>query len=194
MGRIKKQKPVSPVRNFFIPSERKSISNGVKLIVGFIFKEEEVFNKAKGFLERLFGKIDFESQTLAFKHTDYYTPEFGSNLKRKFISFRKLALPPRLPKIKISTNRIEAKLSQGAASRLINIDPGYLDLSKLILVSTKDYKHRIYLNEGIYAEVTLFYQKKSFRFWEWTYPDYKTPEYIAIFNQIREIYAQQIKE
>ena len=173
MGRIKKQK-------------------SVKLIIGFIFKEEGVFNKARALLERLFGKIDFESQTLAFKHTDYYDPEFGKNLKRKFISFKKLALPQSLPKIKISANRIEARLSRGV-SRLINIDPGYLGLSKLILASTKDYKHRIYLNNGIYAEVTLFYQKKSFRFWEWTYPDYKTSEYIAIFNQIREIYAQQIK-
>lgn len=174
MGRINKQRPV-------------------KLIVGFIFKEEDTFNKAKGFLERLFGKVDFESQTLPFKHTDYYYLEFGKNLKRKFISFRKLISTPDLPKIKISTNRIEARLSLGA-SRLINIDPGYLDLSKLILASTKDYKHRIYLNKGIYAEVTLFYQNKSFRFWQWTYPDYKTPEYIAIFNQIRENYVRQIKD
>ena len=79
-------------------------------------------------------------------------------------------------------------------SRIINIDPGYLDLSKLILASTKDYKHRIYLTKGIYAEVTLFYQDKTFCPWEWTYPDYKTGEYIEIFNRIRQIYAEQIKE
>lgn len=160
--------------------------------MGFIFKEEDILDKAKGFLKKIFGKVDFESQTLPFKHTDYYEPEFGKDLKRKFISFKELILPQHLPKIKISTHRIEKKLSRGA-SRLINIDPGYLDLAKLILASTKDYKHRIYLDKGIYAEVTLFYQNKSFRFWEWTYPDYKTPEYIAIFNQIREIYAKQIK-
>ncbi len=164
----------------------------VKLIVGFIFKEEEVLNKARKLLEKQFGKIDFESNVLAFTHTDYYEKELGKNLKRKFISFEKLVLPQHLPKIKIITNKIEKKFSY-TLTRKINIDPGYLNLGKVILATTKDYKHRIYLNEGIYAEVTLFYQNKSFRFWEWTYPDYKTAEYIEIFNQIRDIYCQQIK-
>lgn len=193
MGRIKKHLPVSPVRNLFLPFKKRSISNGVKLIIGFIFKEENILNEAKAILVRRFGKIDFESQTLPFVHTDYYEKEFGEDLKRKFISFTKLVLPCDLPKIKIITNKIETKLSSGS-SRLINIDPGYLDLAKLILASTKDYKHRIYLNRGIYAEVTLFYQDKTFQSWQWTYPDYKTPEYIAIFNRIRQIYAQQIKD
>lgn len=173
MGAIKKHQPV-------------------KLVVGFIFKEEDVLNKAESFLEKRFGKIDFESQTFPFSHTDYYEKELGKDLKRGFISFKKLISPQDLPKIKITTNKIEKKLSN-AQSRLINIDPGYLDLSKLILASTKDYKHRIYLSKGIYAEVTLFYQNKTFNSWEWTYPDYKTPEYLAIFNQIRDIYARQIK-
>jgi len=173
MGRIKKHPPV-------------------KLIIGFIFKEESILNEAKAILVRRFGKIDFESQTLPFVHTNYYEKEFGKDLKRKFTSFTKLVLPYDLPKIKIITNKIESNLSSGS-SRLINIDPGYLELAKLILASTKDYKHRIYLKRGIYAEVTLFYQDKTFQSWQWTYPDYRTPEYIAIFNRIRQIYAQQIK-
>ena len=164
----------------------------VKLIIGFIFKEEATLNKVKSILQRRFGKIDFESQTLAFNHTAYYEKEFGKDLKRRFIGFKKLIIPCNLPEIKIYTNRIEKKLSNGS-SRLINIDPGYLDLSKLVLASTKDYKHRIYLNKAIFAEVTLFYENKSYRPWEWTYPDYKSNEYIAIFNRIRDIYAGQIK-
>lgn len=174
MGRIKKPQPV-------------------KLIIGFIFKEENTLKKAKGLLRRNFDAIDYESQVLAFTHTDYYAKEFGWPLKRQFISFRKLILPENLPQIKITTNRIEEKLSK-AGLRSINIDPGYLNMAKLILASTKDYRHRIYLNRGIYAEITLFYQGKSFTAWEWTYPDYKTPDYIAIFNHIREIYAEQIKD
>jgi hypothetical protein len=66
-------------------------------------------------------------------------------------------------------------------------------LAKLVLASTKDYKHRVYLNQGIYSEVTLFYEDQSYKPWEWTYPDYKSGEYIAIFNRIRDIYAGQIK-
>lgn len=164
----------------------------VKLIISFIFKEESAFEKTRPVLEKAFGKIDFESQTLPFNHTTYYEKEFGKDLKRRFIGFKKLVSPSDLPEIKIQTNRIEKKLSSGS-SRSINIDPGYLDLAKLILASTKDYKHRIYLGKGIYSEVTLFYENKSYRPWEWTYPDYKSGEYIAIFNQIRDIYARQIK-
>jgi hypothetical protein len=165
----------------------------VKLIVGFIFKEEGILSQAKRILERHFEKIDFLSQILAFTHTDYYEKEFGKDLKRQFISFKKLISPSELYRIKIITNRIEQRLSK-AKRRQINLDPGYLDLAKLVLASTKDYKHRIYLNKGIYAEVTLFYQAGSFRPWDWSYPDYKTPEYIDIFNKIREIYARQIKK
>jgi len=164
----------------------------VKLIIGFIFKKEDILNGTKAILQRRFGRIDFESQTLPFTHTNYYEKEFGGDLKRRFVSFKKLVLPQNLPTIKIVTNQIEKKLSSNAC-RKINIDPGYLDLAKLILASTKDYKHRIYLDKGIYAEITLFYHDATFNFWEWTYPDYKTPEYITIFNQIREIYAKQIK-
>ncbi len=174
MGRIRKQPPV-------------------KLLTGFIFKEESTLNKAEGILKRHFGKIDFESQVLAFTHTSYYEPEFGKNLKRKFIGFKYLVHPQDLPKIKIITNSVEDKLSRRGL-RLINIDPGYLDMAKLVLASTKDYKHRIYLGKGIYAEIALFYQNKSFTPWEWTYPDYRSTDYAAIFNHIRDIYAEQIKK
>jgi len=164
----------------------------VKLIIGFIFQDEAIFNKAKTILERRFGRIDFESQTFAFNHTAYYEKELGKDLKRKFITFQRLIPAQNLPQIKIKTNKIERKLSP-RNRRLINIDPGYLDLSKLILATTKDYRHRIYLNKGIYAEATLFYQDKNFQPWEWTYPDYKSAEYLSAFNEIRDIYAQQMK-
>ena len=165
----------------------------VKLIIGLIFKENQVYDKAKLALEELFGKIDFESQTIPFNHTDYYEKEFGKNLIRKFISFKKLISPEKISCIKCATNNIELNLSLNGLRR-INIDPGYLDLAKLILVSTKDYKHRIYLTKGIFAEITLSYQNNTFQSWEWTYPDYSTQEYIGIFNRIRNIYIGQIKE
>ena len=173
MGQIKKAEPA-------------------KLIVGFIFRDPDILRRAVSLLERNFGKIDFESGIIPFEHTDYYEKEFGKGLKRIFVSFKKLILYENLPQIKILTNKIEHQLAKGAC-RLINIDPGYLDLAKLILASTKDFRHRIYLNKGIYGDPTLFFQNKTFQIWEWTFPDYRTDEYIAIFNQIREIYAKQIK-
>jgi len=163
----------------------------VKLVSGFIFHNHDCFLKAKNVLKKKFGEIDFESPLLPFTHTDYYQKEFGSDLTRSFLSFRRLIKPENLPEIKIYTNKIEARLSK-AGKRQINIDPGYLTLAKLVLATTKDYKHRIYLNQGIWAEVTLFYQNGTFAAWSWTYPDYQTETYLQIFNQIRKIYARQI--
>jgi len=173
MGKVRKRQPV-------------------KLIIGFIFKEESSLKKAQVLLKKNFGKTDFESSTLAFTHTDYYEPEFGKPLKRKFISFKELIPAGGLAKIKALTNAIENELAHDER-RTINIDPGYLDLAKLILASTKDYRHRIYLDKGIYAEITLFYQNKTFQPWEWTFLDYRTKDYIVIFNQIRAIYYRQIR-
>ncbi len=169
-----------------------TLVNPVKMITGFIFKDETVFRKTLILLKKNFGKIDFESPALKFDYTDYYENEFGKGLSRKFVSFKKLVLPDRLAKIKSLTNTLELNLTFNN-KRIINIDPGYLDLAKLVLATTKDFAHRIYLKHGIYAEVTLFYSKNSFTFKEWTYPDYRTPEYIEIFNHIREIYARQKK-
>ncbi|MFH0762574.1 MAG: DUF4416 family protein [Candidatus Omnitrophota bacterium] len=171
----------------------------VKLIIGFIFKQDKVFQQARAIVRKRFGSIDFQSQILSFTHTDYYRKELGEGLYKKIISFKKLIPPQNLPEIKVFTNKVEKEFSSANEAlrthkRLINIDPGYLNLSKLVLASTKDYIHRIYLNKGIYAEVTLFYQFKAFRPWECTYPDYRSPQYLAIFNQIRQIYSAQLKK
>lgn len=164
----------------------------VKLIIGFIYHDEALLKKVTNALRRSFGTSDFESETLAFTYTDYYENEMGLALKRKFIAFRTLIDPQKLASIKALTNKIELAHAK-AGKRKINIDPGYLDMAKLVLATTKDFAHRIYLDKGIFAEVTLVYQKKSFRVREWTYPDFRTNEYIRIFNHIRDLYEQQTK-
>lgn len=148
-------------------------------------------NKAITTLKKRFGGIDFESEAMRFDYTDYYDEELGTGLKRKFISFKKLVDPGDLAGIKRCTNRIETSIS-AAGKRSVNIDPGYLDMAKLVLATAKDFNHRVYLSSGIFAEVTLYYAKGSFRHWDWTYPDYRSAEYIAVFNQIRKIYSSQI--
>lgn len=168
----------------------------VKLVVGMISGEAELFTKVKEGLAKEYGEIDFESVLLSFRYTSYYQKEMGENLKRKFISFKKLIDSERLVSIKLFTNKLEEKfLWPGSSRRKINIDPGYLTLSKLVLATTKDFSHRIYLGSGIYAEVTLRYLKnKGFQPWEWTYPDYRSREYLEIFNQLRSRYQQELKE
>lgn len=155
-----------------------------KLIIGMFSNDESLFKKAQKELEKKYGKVDFESGLLDFNFTDYYQKELGENLKKKFISFKKMIDYDDLPDIKISTNKIEDKFIK-KGRRKINIDPGYLTLAKLVLATTKDHVHRIYLYKGIYAEVTLHYKNKSFRPWSWTYPDYRSRKYREIFEQIR---------
>ncbi len=164
----------------------------VKLIAGFIFRDILFFEKAKEFLCRKYGAADFESDPFPFDLSDYYADEFGTGLTRKFLSFKKLIQPVDLADVKTFTNKLERRLSL-SRRRTVNIDPGYLNLAKLVLASTKDYVHRIYLSRGIFAEVTLFFKGKSFNAREWTYPDYRSKSHIALFNKIRDIYAFQLK-
>lgn len=163
----------------------------VKLIVGMIADTASIFKKAAQHLERSYGPIDYTSDVVPFDKTSYYEEEMGPELKRHFISFRRLIRPDKLILVKRHTNKLELKLSHNRKKRTINLDPGYLDYGKLVLATTKDHQHRLYLGKGIFGEVTLRYTNGSFATWEWTYPDYASPEYIMIFNQIRTIYQQQ---
>ena len=162
----------------------------VKLFVGFIFLDEAALAKAVLFLQRRFGTIDSRSPVFSFTHTRYYENEFGTGLKKQFISFRKLIDIEQLPAVKRMTNALETR-SGREGSRRVNIDPGYLTLSKVVLATTKDYAHRIYISGGIFAEVTLYYRGKTFTPYEWTYPDFRTDEYMDFFNRLRNLYAVQ---
>lgn len=160
----------------------------VKLVIGFIYKDEAIFIKSKDKLKRRFGRTDLLSGPIDFNYTNYYEKEMGVGLKRRFVSFAKLIHIQDLYRIKLYTNRLEGKFLK-QKSRQVNIDPGYVDLAKLVLASTKDYAHRIYLHKGIFAEVTLSYRDSSFSPNDWTYPDFRSPEYISVFNRVRELYA-----
>lgn len=162
----------------------------VKLIVGLLSNKAGLLKTIGCDLEKAFkNKVDYGSELLDFLHTDYYKEEFGPALKRKFLSFKNPVALKNIYRVKIETDAIERMFSENG-KRTINIDPGYLDLSKLVLFSTKDYSHRIYLDGGIFAEVTLFFKDNTFNPWDWTYPDYKSRPYIEIFNRIRQIYKK----
>ncbi len=164
-----------------------------KLIFAFIYSSEEIYKKAKNFIIKKFGKVDFESQPLEFKFTDYYKEEMGSNLKRRFISLKKLIEPQELLDIKLFTVKLERKLAI-LNKRRVNIDPGYLNEAKLVLSTTKDFSHRIYLGKKIFAEVTLIYKNKGFQNLPWTFPDYRTKTYKEILSKIRLLYKVQLKK
>jgi len=163
----------------------------VKFICGFIYSYEDVYLKVKKIMRKKFGRIDYESQIIDFDFTDYYYKEMGKPLFRRFVSFEELKSPSDFVKIKLWCIKIEKKISQ-QGKRKINIDPGYINEGKLVLTTTKDYYHRIYLEKGIYVEVTLYYKNKNFCDLPTTYPDYRTHLYKSIFLFIREIYRKQL--
>jgi hypothetical protein len=104
--------------------------------------------------------------------------------------------PAGLADIKLRTNAIEERYRDGrwGVERPINLDPGYLELGKLVLASTKNHFHRIFLRDGIYAEVTLYYRDKAFQPFEWTFPDYRSAGYQQFFLDARRVYYHQIHE
>lgn len=168
-----------------------SIPQPSKLIIGFIYHNSIIKDSVLSSLKKKFGAIDFLSPEIDFNYTDYYYAEFGRPLRRIFASFKGLIQQDTLAKIKLYSNRLEERYRR-QGKRQINIDPGILNSGKLILATTKDYNHRISIGKGIYAEVTLYFRGGSFVPWQWTYPDYQSNEYRAIFNAIRALYQQQI--
>lgn len=159
----------------------------VTLIVGIITSRISLFDRAEEELKQLYGPTGLKSDIFDFNFTDYYEEEMGPNLKRKFLSFKNKINPDQLSKIKLQTNELERIFAEKEpfVPRPINLDPGYISPSKLVLATTKDYAHRIYLRDGIYAEVTLIYRNKRFEPLDTTFPDYRTKKYIKFFTRIR---------
>lgn len=165
----------------------------VKLFVGCIFADKQIFEDACHALSQKYGPIDLVSDIWDFSHTNYYENEMGKNLCKSFITFKDLILPETIKDIKIFSNQLEESFQEKLIQqRAINLDPGYMDAAKVILATTKDYSHRIYLGSGIYAEVELFYQQKTYKAWPWTYPDYQFPHYIDFFLGVRKVYRKQL--
>lgn len=136
-----------------------------------------------------FGNVAIVSGAFDFTETDYYTVTMGSDLKKQFVVCERLIDPGALATVKRRTNEWEAEYAALGAHpepRPLNLDPGYVTPAKLVLASTKDHAHRIYLGEGIYAEVTLAFRQRQWQPMEWTYPDYRRADYQAFFTQCRE--------
>ncbi len=164
----------------------------VKLVCPILRAKSVGKNEILNLLEDNFGEIDFVSDEIPFNYTNYYEKELGRDVFRFFASFKNLILPDEIVEIKIRTNELEYSFNE--KKRLINLDPGYIELSKFVLATTKNYTHRIYLGKGIYAEVTLIYKDKNFQNLPWTYPDYRSEFYKEVLMNIRKIYKKQLKE
>jgi len=158
------------------------------LILAAFSRHDVALDWARTRAEKAWGPIALESEPFDFSETDYYRASMGEGLRKVFFAFERPVDAALLPEIKLQTNAWEEEYAGAAGhaeSRPLNLDPGYLTLGKLVLGSTKDFAHRIYLRDGIYAEVTLTYRHRAWQAHEYTFPDYRREDYQGFFSKCR---------
>ncbi|MGD8882461.1 MAG: DUF4416 family protein [Desulfobacterales bacterium] len=163
-----------------------------KLVIGVFASNKKIINNLALELSSQFGPVDLVSSWMDFDYTSYYETEMGSPLVRRVSAFKRLIEQGELAAIKIATNQIEQAYSSGG-KREANIDPGYMLHERFVLASGKNFSHRIYIGLGIYADLTLIYQKGSFQKLPWTYPDYADRTMLNFLDQVRRKYIFDLK-
>lgn len=164
-----------------------------KLIVGVFLKDRSLVASVADMLIESFGPVDQVSAWLPFDYTDYYKPEMGAPLYRRLFSFTQLIDQASLSEIKQTTNGHEKKYMVNM-KRQVNIDPGYLLHERFVLATGKNFAHRIYIGNGIYADLTLIYTQGKLQTLPWTYPDYASETIKAFILQIRQKYTIDLKK
>ncbi|HNY76638.1 MAG: DUF4416 family protein [Sedimentisphaerales bacterium] len=170
--------------------------NPVKYIVGILARDECCLGAARDAVASQLGPLDLISDIWPFEKTDYYRDQTGPAILRQFISLERLADPGELAQIKHRTNRIEQELAAmlaGPYPRPVNLDPGIIEPSKLVLATTKNYAHRVYIGAKMYAEVTLVFDRGAWCPLPYTYPDYRQQTYFDFFSEVRVRLLQQRK-
>jgi hypothetical protein len=157
------------------------------LFVGVLFADRQYYYQAYSALQAVFGEIVMETPQSGWNYSQYYREEMGTPIFRRFLFFRNPLSPDLLSEAKLKTIEIESCFSRDG-KRQVNLDPGYLTPAKVVLASTKDYSHRIYLMNGIYAETTLIFKDKRFMPHLQTYTDYKEDRQQKIFLLAREMF------
>lgn len=141
-------------------------------------------------VKQVWGEPLSLSPAFAFAESEYYRPTMGDQLLKQFAVLDRRYDPATLASDKILTNNWEeeVKLALTASEpRPLNIDPGYMTLTKLVLASTKNREHRIYLRDGVYAEVTLGFRDQRWQPMPWTYPDYQRGDFLDYFMEARRV-------
>ncbi|ACV67599.1 DUF4416 family protein [Desulfohalobium retbaense] len=145
-------------------------------------------------LEAHFGPVHDFGDALFFTHTTYYNTELGTPLYRRLLYADRFYPQDRLAEAKLVTNALEDAFRDAEGNRRINLDPGLLSLERLVLATGKGFTHRIYLKEGIWADLTLMYQKGGWRAFDWTFADYADAPLQAWLTRLRDEYKQARKQ
>ena len=165
----------------------------VKLFYAILFNDTDILEKAKELLIKKWEAIDFVSKPFPFDGTSYYEEEMGKDLSRIFVSFDELQAPSILPESKNVATEIENVFAIDG-KRKINLDPGYLDYAKLVLVSGKYAPHKLWIADGMYADFTLIYSKGKYQKFNWTFPDFAKGIYDSSLLKIRDLYKKKVNK
>ena len=163
----------------------------VLLFVAVLFNPRYSEDDIVKLIEREFGSIALRTEVFPFDFSDYYRREMGEGLQKLFTFIDRLITPEELPDWKLRAQDVEQRHTT-SEHRSINCDPGYLEVPKLVLASTKNFSHRIYLDKGIYGDVQLYFRDEDFRPNPWTYPDYQLPQHLEFFQQARSYYRNKL--
>lgn len=143
------------------------------------------------------GTLLCASARFEFTETAYYQRLMGEGLLKQLIAIDGDFDPALLASRKLTSNQWEVQYATDHAfpePRPLNVDPGYVTPLKVVLASTKDRAHRIYLHDGIYAEECLYFHQHAWQGRPWTYPDYLRAEYHAFFLEVRSRLQQRLNQ
>ena len=160
--------------------------------MGIIISQDIDYAKLIKELEADFGEILFERPLIPLDWTEYYTSEMGEKLFRSWIFFKELIDPSEIVAIKHRSRVIEDKYSVGN-NRRVNLDPGYVNAARVVLSTFKDFSHRVYMFDGVYAEVTMQFRGTDFRAEEWTFSDYIDEKNLPYFHKARKLYMELLR-
>ncbi len=164
---------------------RRGIPAPARLLVSVIYREEERFGQALAAIRDRFGPVAESSDVFPFDRTEYYGKEMGAPLYRRFIVLERLVPREALVESKVLAEELEGEFRMGG-NRTVNIDPGILTEENFLLATGKNYSHRVYLRDGVYADLTLVYRKGEYQALPWTYPDFASEEIRAFLGGARE--------
>lgn len=176
-----------------LPQEPKP----VKFFAALLAARRELLCAVESDLAGILGTVEARTDVFPWTISTYYEPEMGPGLLRHFIAFRPLLSPGSLAEIKLQAQAVEDKYRAAdvqSARRQVNVDPGYIDAGKVVLASTKGAGHRIYLQSGIHAEITLLYYNGSFHPGPFTYADFLWPETQSFLRSLRSSYLKQLRQ
>lgn len=170
---------------------------GIKVVNKVIYFNAILFGPidledVKKNLESLFGPEIYQTENFPFTHTDYYNSKMYPPLHKYFAAYNIIESPANLAIYKRILVDIEKTCSKDNR-RFVNIDIGYLALEKIVVASTKNFSHRIYIGKGVYGDLQFLRLKNKYKPMDWTFPDYKQNFVLQFFEKVRNFLIECVK-